>query len=1772
MGGLLKYLFILLLLISFQQVNAQFRLIMEMAVTDQGKKMAGAEIKVFKNGSLVEMVLTDGKGLADIPCDPNAIYTIEVGGNKGMIKKKIEINTNGVAPEVAKGDLFFPATVELFEKIEGMDVSILDKPIGKIKFNEDYGFESDADYTKSVQRQLADLKKDFISKKEADQAKKAASMKQYAEAIKIADKAFSSEEWEKAAEQYRIAEKINPDPLETYPSFQLAELKTKLIKIEADNKRYNEAIGKADAALASKDFEIAIAEYKRASGYKPNEAYPQTKIKEVQGQLVNFAKVKQSYIAAVEKGDNSLKINDLTTAKVAFEEAAGLKPDESYPKNKLAQINDILSKQEAKKAEYDNSIKAADEALAAKNYEAAKTSYQRASSFKPTEQYPKDQIGRVDALIARAVKLNQEYKAAVEKGDNTLTSKNYQEAKTAFETASKLRPSEAYPKEKIKEIIDFIAKNEAAEKEYKIKIDEADKAFAAKQYIDAKAAYTIAKTLKPADSYPIEKVSEIDGILANLSKVEENYKTTIAKGDAALSSKDMEGAKAAFNEALTLKSDEQYPKDKLAEIETIVLKNQKSEEEYKTAVQNGDDALADKNYDKAKEFFNTASGIKPQEAYPKNKIAEIEKTLAAVAEKENAYNEAIVEGDKAMTSKELEKAKASYSKASSLKPDEDYPKDQLAKIETQLVANKELETNYKSAITEGDNAFSSKEYEKAKSAYKKAGDLKTQEEYPTSKLVEIDAIITDLKGKEESYNAAIKKGDDALRSEDYEAARLVFEEALALKDEEYPKGKIKEIKAKIKAIAAAKAANEKSHTDYQSAISKGDQLGADSKFDEAISSYTQASQLKPDEAYPKEQIETVKTAKENAAKEAALAEVQKQYDEKIATADKAFKSGDLEDARTSYQTAASLKVEESYPKEKIQSINATLSHVAETDQHYKDAIGAANKLMIEEKWEEAKVKYNEALTLKPDQEFPKEKIKEIDGRLAKLAVEQEEIRLQNDKNAETEENFSAAIAEADKLFDAEKFEEAMPKYESALVIKEEQYPKDKIKEIGLKLSSRAEQEAAAAAQLKIDTEYDALILAADGLFESNEFGKAKAKYTAALAVKDEQYPKDKIAEVDAALIALAGEEAAKVAAAAQAEVDSKYDALVAEADELFKSDKFKNAKSKYIASIAVKDEQYPKDKIVEADAKLLALAGEETAKAAAAAQAKINPEYDALIAEADASFDQKDYKQAKGSYEAALSLKEEQYPKNQIKKIATADASLANAAKLNQDYLSALKKGDKSLVSNDLENALKSFQAAQNFKPEESYPPQKIAEIDGLITQRAAVNEAAQAELNSTYDAFVQAGQTAMDVKEWKKATSNYEQAKKTLPNKELPATKIQEIIDIQKTLAAKEEEIRLRKEQELAEEERRKALDKPIAIQTGPKSTITTNAEEEIERIYNELWAKQNSEKNATIVEKEEVLAKIRQENLEKEESRRQNAMERLEEISVSLKDQFEISSEMTLQNYEVVKEQGSDIQNTSEERVKASERKREGNMLDQYLLSESIALYNKERLEETVEGKKEMVENEYNEVNQSLQNRDKKQEKYILDTQKKFEDFENRLMSFHQGRSTEFYPKNYEEILADKEDFDEKTTDDKKSSENRRLDYQSKADQKSTELKQFAGKNAESFKENQLEIETLEEELAEQTNELEKESEIRRKKNEDEEFYRGEKKDRQDQSAADYPQGVTEKVIENQNNSTTIRRIAVEGTQTDIYEKTLYKWGGIFYTKNGTNITEDIWDKESR
>ena len=450
MKNLFKYLAVILLLLIANESFAQWRLVMEFVITDEGKKLAGSEIKVFRNGSLVETVTSDARGEADVAMDPDGEYTIEIGGNQGFIKKKIAVSTKGVPPEAAKGDIFYPAEVELFGKIDGLNLAILEKPIGKVEYDEEYGeFGADRQYTKEVRTALENLKESYLAQKEKEAANQKQKQKEYDIAIKEADKAFANENWEEAATAYEKAQSLLP--VETYPSFQLAELETKLIKIRETNQKYEEAIAKADAAYASKNYETAIAEFKRASGYKPNESYPQDKMSELQGLLANQAKAEQTYLSAIERGDNALKVNDLESAKSAFTEASAAKPSESYPKNKLAEINDIQNKEQAKEEQYLALIAAGDEALKSNKFEEAKAAYQKASSAKPVATYPKDQLSKIDGLMAEAIKKEQNYLAAIEKADNALAANKFDEAKAAYMEASGVKPNEAYPINKVKE-------------------------------------------------------------------------------------------------------------------------------------------------------------------------------------------------------------------------------------------------------------------------------------------------------------------------------------------------------------------------------------------------------------------------------------------------------------------------------------------------------------------------------------------------------------------------------------------------------------------------------------------------------------------------------------------------------------------------------------------------------------------------------------------------------------------------------------------------------------------------------------------------------------------------------------------------------------------------------------------------------------------------------------------------------------------------------------------------------------------------------------------------------------------------------------------------------------------------------------------------------------------------------------------------------------------------------------------------------------------------
>ena len=110
-------IFSLFLLISSQTLYSQnWKMVLEAVVTEDGRKLPNASVTVYKNGTKVETVNTDAKGKATLTLDAGANYMVTFS-SMGMITKKLNLDTRNVPPEDGGQDFFFPAEVDIFQKI-----------------------------------------------------------------------------------------------------------------------------------------------------------------------------------------------------------------------------------------------------------------------------------------------------------------------------------------------------------------------------------------------------------------------------------------------------------------------------------------------------------------------------------------------------------------------------------------------------------------------------------------------------------------------------------------------------------------------------------------------------------------------------------------------------------------------------------------------------------------------------------------------------------------------------------------------------------------------------------------------------------------------------------------------------------------------------------------------------------------------------------------------------------------------------------------------------------------------------------------------------------------------------------------------------------------------------------------------------------------------------------------------------------------------------------------------------------------------------------------------------------------------------------------------------------------------------------------------------------------------------------------------------------------------------------------------------------------------
>jgi len=1179
----------------------------------------------------------------------------------------------------------------------------------------------------------------------------------------------------------------------------------------------------------------------------------------------------------LKKGEDLYLKNELNQAIMALEMAQKINPNDVRLKERITIIKEKLSEQNQNKNEYNKAIASGDTYFNAKDYLNAKASYQIAIDNRPEDTLAKSKLRKTMDLLRSQKAQNILYDVAVASADKLFQEKDYDRARIEYENASKILPKDQYPRNKINEIIKIQIDKQVNDELYDKAIANGDKFFLNKNYQSSLLEFQKAQGIRPEELYPKQKITDLIFLIADQKTKDEAYNKAILLADQLFQQTKYAESVKGYQQALTVKPDEIYPKTKIREIENILATRKKQQEEYDFYMALADSLYIEKSFFTARENYSRASAIKPLESYPKDMISKTDKMLtgqeaemAKIMAIEEQYRLSIVSADKMFDQKQYDAAKTDYQKAAGYKPTEPYPKSKITEIDSilsSLVQIKNREGQYDSLILLADKELAALAYDLARNGYQKALALKSTEPYPKSKIAEINKLLQGIaqqKLADEKYKSTIIKADSLFALKAYEQAQTEYQNALKIKDAEiYPTTKLAEISQILTLLAKEKAFDDQ----YSALIFKGKNQIQSKEYPVAKKSFEAALQLKPEEKFPKDQIAAIDSILASIAKQKALDD---QYDLIITKGDQLLVSKSYDQARIEYVNAGNLKPSEQYPVDRIAEIDKLLGEVATKkalDEQYAKTIVDADKLFVGKTYDQARSLYVKSGDLKSSETYPRTRISEIDiilGELAKQKALDEEyktvlgiadslysekafemarieyLKASGLKSAEPypktriteidkqladlasrkalDDQYASVLAVADRFFGEKKYDQARASYIDAGKIKpSELYPKEKITEIGTILAELAKQKA-------LDDQYNLIITKGDQLLVSKSYDQARIEYVNAGNLKpSEQYPVDRIAEIDKLL----GEVATKKA------LDEQYAKTIVDADKLFVGKTYDQARSLYVKSGDLKSsETYPRTRISEIDIILGELAKQKA----------LDEEYKTVLGIADSLYSEKAFEMARIEYLKASGLKSaEPYPKTRITEIDKQLADLASRKALDDQYASVLAVADRFFGEKKYDQARASYIDAGKIKPSELYPKEKITEIGTILAELAK-----QKALDDQYNLIITKGDQLLVSKSYDQARIEYVNAGKLKPTEQYPKDKLTEIDGILNEIKLKEEAYRTsvtNADQLFAEKKYEESSDEyQNALIIKPDAKYPADKIIEINRILTELKGKRQT------------------------------------------------------------------------------------------------------------------------------------------------------------------------------------------------------------------------------------------------------------------------------------------------------------------------------------------
>lgn len=487
----------------------------------------------------------------------------------------------------------------------------------------------------------------------------------------------------------------------------------------------------------------------------------------------------QAYTDAVSEADRQFNERLYRDALETYELALTIKSYELYPRQQILEINNILAKLQLKGEDYNRLLREGEAFLKGRNYVQARNSFVQAHDLITDEKYALQKVDEIDRILEQIKKeeaFQEQYNKAIVEADHLFEITKYTESIVVYQKASGFKPSENYPKEQIMKIRGILSRESDEQKrllqqqtEYDQAILLADNAFNRQSYMSARSHYLKALEIFPGQEYPSRQIKKIDELLSGLTKKVAPVKTTLEQIDFSnLDNVSKEDREAAYKEAMLLgeqfmKSEEWgvarfyfrralslFPNDvpanqKLIETERMIRGNDIDESKYAEMVKKADESFKTGDISVAKFYYAKALEAKPNDTYVKERIEVADQLLRTTAARADnrEFEDAISKGDNAYNEKNYILSRFFYRKAVSLKSDSQLAKDKISLSEKALKQDKSDASNidFDRNITLADQAFQQQKYGLATNYYKQALTIKPGAAYPLSQLSKIEGLL-----------------------------------------------------------------------------------------------------------------------------------------------------------------------------------------------------------------------------------------------------------------------------------------------------------------------------------------------------------------------------------------------------------------------------------------------------------------------------------------------------------------------------------------------------------------------------------------------------------------------------------------------------------------------------------------------------------------------------------------------------------------------------------------------------------------------------------------------------------------------------------------------------------------------------------------------------------------------------------------------------------------------------------------------------------------------